>query len=245
MKDWLKNKIGDQFKSEGSNMYSNNTDFIIDKLNSESDDIVNSISVNGIEQGKFYFVFYDLQGKSTKMEQFNSLFVIDFQKSKDTQYMFGISTNFLPIYVRTAVFNTICNYNDEIIEKNKEKLLNRQEAFEGVSYSNIYKMLYSIGFEWAIRQFDMRLINKAYVVNTNELNKFITMSTAKLTGVDDSKLLDIWKSKINDQEERHKKIINELLNDYNKLSEELTKAYKNTETMNINLEKSLNSLRNI
>jgi hypothetical protein len=90
----------------------------------------------------------------------------------------------------------------------------------------------------------MRLINKVYCVSTTILTEFITMSTASFTGVDDLKLIDIWKKKIVEQEERHKRIIKELLGDYKKMSSELNEKYMSLEDRNDNLQESLNIIKN-
>ena len=62
--------------------------------------------------------------------------------------------------------------------------------------------------------------------------------------ISSTKLDGVWKVKLDKQEERHKELIKELLEDYNKMSEHLMEAYNNVSVMNNNLEKSLNSIKN-
>lgn len=242
--DYLRDKIKEQFQQEGNNIYRNNAEFITANIKDiDSKDII-PVNINSIEKGKFYFIFYDLSGKSSKMEKFNPLFVIDWFDMDGTRMLFGISINFIPINIRTILFNTICNGNLKVLEDNLKYDIENQYAFKDIGFNNIYKLLTSIGFEWSIRKFDMRLINKVYCVSTTILAEFITMSTASFTGVDDLKLIDIWKKKIVEQEERHKRIIKELLGDYKKMSSELNEKYMSLEDRNDNLQESLNIIKN-
>jgi esterase/lipase len=105
-------------------------------------------------------------------------------------------------------------------------------------------MLKRIGFEWAIRKLEAKKINKIYKISTNVLSKFITMSTASFTKVDDNKLIQIWQKKIKDQSEREKKLINDLINDLEKMSNDFDEQYKDLHTRSENLEKSLEIIKN-
>jgi len=242
--DYLKDTIKKQFQEIGTNMYKVNAEYIINGLNGNSEEIV-PINLSSLEKGKFYFIIYDLSGKSSKMEQFNPLFIIDWNDQDSTRYIYGVSINFIPVSIRTVFFNSLCNFNIKILEKNQNIEINGQYAFENINFANIYKLLHSIGFEWSIRRFDAKLINKIYSISTNILPTYLTMSTASMTGVDDLKLIEIWNKKIKEQEERHIKLIKELLGDYKKMEKELSDAYSSIETKNNNLEKSLQLIKKI
>jgi hypothetical protein len=243
-KDYLKDTIKEQFKLEGSAMYKTNAAYMTDGLKGGSPEIV-PINMVNIEKGKFYFVFYDLAGKSTKMEKFNPLLIIDWNDQDSTRYIYGVSINFIPVSIRTVFFNSLCNFNTKILEYNTELETEKQYPLENIDFANIYKLLYSIGFEWSIRKFDAKLVNKIYSISTNILPIFLTMSTAQLTGVDDGKLLDIWKKKINEQETRHNKLLKEILGDYKNMEREITDAYKSVGEKNANLEKSLQLIKKL
>jgi len=243
--DFLKDTIKIQHIAEGGNMYKTNADYITSHINdSRSTDIV-PVSLASVEKGKFYFMFYDLAGKSSKMEKFNPVFIIDWVDQDNTRYMYGVSINFIPVSIRTVFFNSLCNFNIDTLEKNATKSVEKQLAFENIDFANIYKLLYSIGFEWSIRRFDCKLINKISEISSNILPIFLTMSTAQLTGVDDGKLIEIWNKKINEQELRHNQLIKEILGDYTAMEKELTSAYKSVDTRNTNLEKSLALIKKI
>lgn len=242
--DYLKDIIKKQFQESGTTMYKDNAEYIIDGLNGNSEEII-PINLSSVEKGKFYFAFYDLSGKSSKMEKFNPLFIIDWNDQDSTRYVYGVSINFIPVSIRTVFFNSLTNFNLKIMEKNQKLETKEQYAFENIDFANIYKLLHTIGFEWSIRRFDSKLINKIYAISTNILPIYLTMSTAGMTGVDDAKLIEIWSKKIKEQEQRHTQLIKELLGDYKKMEKELTNAYSDIETKNNNLEKSLQLIKKI
>ena len=243
-KDYLKNTIKKQHQEVGSNLYNDNSEFIIKEMNSENEDI-RPINLSQMERGKFYFIFYDLQGKSSNMEKFNPVFVIDWMDENNTRNLYAVSTNFLPVAIATLFFNNLLNYNLDILEDNKSLKIDKQSPLQNINFATIYKLLYSIGFEWSIRKFDCKKINKVQEINMNILSKFITMSTHKMTGVDDGKLIEIWKSKITQQEERHKKIIESLINDYTKIENDLSKQIQTLSQQETNLEESFKMMKQI
>ena len=244
--NYLKDKIKEQFVTEGNKMSVTNAKIITDNINDTTSENIQSTNLSSIEKGKFYFIFYNLQGKSSNMEKFNPLFVIDWIYQDSTRYLYGVSINFIPVSIRTIFFNSICNFNLDTLESNiKEKNIDKQKSFTNINFTNIYKLLYQIGFEWSIRKFDCKLINKVSEISMGILPEFITMSTVQMTGVDDGKLIDIWHKKIKEQEERHNKLIEELLGDYKKIEKELSSTYMTLDNKNSNLEKSLQMIKNI
>lgn len=241
--DYLQNKIREQYLAEGTNMYVNNTDFVTEGLNHGHKEI-NETDLRSLERGKFYFIMYDLNGKTSNMEKFNPLFIVDWFDLQGTRMIYGVSSNFMPVAIRTVFFNNICNHNLKTIEENLKRDYSKQQAFTGINFANIYKLLYNIGFEWSIRQFDAKKINKIFEVSTNVLEKFLTINTQKMTGVDEGKLMDIWKKKILEQEQRHTKILKEIL-DYKEMDAELSKTYETLDTRNNNLQQSLDILNKL
>lgn len=236
-KDYLKEEIKLMYNEFGSNLYLKCAEEITDILNDTNDLNSKTINLSELERGKFYFIFYDLQGKSSNMEKFNPIFVIDWTDNK--KYIYGVSINFIPVSVRTVFFNNLFNYNLDVVEKNMDLKIENQLPIKSINFELIYNMLYKIGFEWSIRKFESPLINKVNVISTNILATFISMSTAKFTGVNDLKLVEIWHKKIKEQDVRHKKIIAELLSDYTKMNSELTIQYNSVMTKENNLDNSL------
>lgn len=241
--DFLKIQINLDYQVYGNQIYSKNGEFISDEMNSSDSKVIKPINLKSIEKGKFYFIFYDLQGKSSKIEKFNPLFIIDWYDDGKTRQMFGISLNFIPAAIRVVFFNLICNYNLSIIEQNSTKDLNKQEPFKDISFGKMYKILEGIGFEWSIRKFDVKKINKVYSVSTDIISKFVTMSTSKFTGVDDLKLIEIWQKKLTEQKDRRKKVIGDILGDYKKMESELNSQYQTVYQKQENLEASLLAMK--
>lgn len=242
-KDFFIDDVRDDYKLNGSNISNLNTKFITNCINTNED--IEQIRATDIVKGNFYFMFYDLAGKSSKMEQFNPLLIIDHFDAAGTRLIYGLSFNFIPTSIRVMFFNNLFNYNLTILEDNKDRDTMKQNPMDNINFTNIYKLLYSIGFEWCIRKFDIKLINKIYKVNTNILRQFITMSTSKFTGVNDNKLLEIWKKKINDQDKRQQKMIQEMLKDFKSIETELNKNQLTLTEKNEYLEKSLSLIKNI
>lgn len=242
-KDYFKDSVKQQFKQEGTGIYSNNTEAISKEMNNPRSELIQQVQLNNLRKGGFYFMFYDLDGKSSKMEKFNPILLIDWFDINNTRMIYAVSINFIPVSIRTMFFNNLLNFNLDVIEKNEKLAFNKQDELEAINFTNIYKLLSTIGFEWSIRKFDIKKINKLYKVSTNILPKFITMSTAKFTGVDDGKLVEIWQKKIKEQEQRHKKIINEILNNYDNMDKELSNTYMDLDKKNDNLQESLKIIK--
>jgi len=242
-KDYFKDSVKNQFKQEGSSIYSNNFEFISKEMNNSRSELIQQVKLNNLRKGGFYFMFYDLDGKSSKMEKFNPVLLIDWFDMNNTRMVYAVSINFIPVSIRTVFFNNLLNFNLDVIEENNKLPFDKEKELEAINFTNIYKLLSTIGFEWSIRKFDIKKINKLYKVSTKSLQQFIIMSTAKFTGVDDGKLIEIWRKKIKEKEERHKKIINEILNNYDNMEKQLTNTYMDLDKKNDNLQESLKIIK--
>lgn len=243
-KDFFIKSVKEQYLSEGNSMYSNNTTVISNKLNNSQDKDIEQVSTTSLQKGSFCFMFYDLQGKSSNMEKFNPILVVDWFDHNSTRYLYGLSLNFLPINIKVNFFNMLFNNNIDTFEHNLDLDANKQRPISNINFTNIYKLLFSMGFEWAIRKFDITKINKTFIVSTNIIKEFITMSTYKFTGVPDDKIIDIWKSKIVKQGERQQKMIKELLDDYDNMRNELNEKYQSLDSRNEKLSDSINIIKN-
>lgn len=243
-RDFFKNIVANQYKELGNSMYLKNSDDVMSWIRDNDNTKVDPINASQIEKGKFYFMFYDLSGKSSKMEQYNPIFVIDWTNIDNKKYLFGVNINFLPVAIRVVIFNQIFNSDLKKFDNVNVKV-DKQDPIESMSFGKVYKLLKSIGFEWSIRKFDGSKINKTYCIDMNSLKEFITMSTARITGVDDGKLLDIWKSKISKQEQREVELIKELLGDYKEMEKELNKSIQTISDKEEQLYKSVEFLKTL
>lgn len=243
--NFLKTLVHEQFSKEGNNMYYNNTDKILHYLNNKVHDKVEPINLNNIEKGKFYFMFYDLQGKSSKLEKFNTILAIDWVDMDKTRYLYGVSINFIPVAIRIVFFNFLFNQRIKTFDKIEGVMPSNQNPITGLSLGAMYKALKTVGFEWSIRKFDVRLMNNAYCLDWNIIHEFLSMSTSKLTGVDDNKLMEIWKSKLDKQEKREQEFISKLLGDYKNMEKEFEISFQSLYESEDNLAKSLNFFKSI
>lgn len=240
--DYFRNIIKEQYTNEGNSMYYNNEKYITENLGIK--DLIIETNISNFYRGSFYFVYYDLTSKISKMEKINPILLIDYFDMNNTRTYYVLNINFLPIAIRVLFFNNILNYNLDIIENNNNTDILSQKPIPNIKFITIYKMLKKIGFEWAIRKLDINKINKIYKVSTSILDKFITMSTHTFTGVGDNKLIDIWKSKIEKQDEREKTLINNLINDFDNMNNNFKTMYKDLNSKTENLEESLKIIRN-
>ena len=237
--------VKSQFSTYGSSLYSKNGDFIIKEINDQRSDKVVEVSLSSMESGKLYFLMYDLSGKSSNMEKFSPILMLDILTKDNRKKLFGLSLNFIPVATRTLLFNTIANYNLDVLSKNKDVKIDKEYPMNKINFPNIYNMLKDIGFEWAIREFELTYINKIYNISTNIMVEFVSMSTAKITKVDDGKLIEIWQKKLLTQGEREKKLIQGLLGDYNKMAQEFDNKFSSLEERNANLQSSINTINRI
>lgn len=239
--DYLLNTIEMMYKELGNSLYNKNYEFIRDYLNTNE----NVISINDIILGKFYFMLYNITGKTSNMEKFNPILAVDYVDRNGTRMLYGLSINFIPVNVRVNLFNTILNHNLDILEKNEDLDVNKQYELKNINFASIYSLIKSIGFEWALREFDMKLVNRLTEIDTKMLPQFITMSTVKFTGVNDNKLGEIWAAKLKNREQREKDMIAKLLGDYEMMRDELNKNIDITKTRNENLEKTYSIINKI
>ena len=242
--DFFKDLVNVQFQAEGNNMYQKNSETVLGYFRNKDQTKFELSNFSDVQQGKLYFILYDLDGKSSKMEKYNPLFVVDFGFFDNTKWIFALNINFLPVAIRVLVFNQIFNASLTLFD-DLDKSPIKQEPVDNVTFGVIYKMLKSLGFEWAIRKFDYKKVNQIYSIDLSIASKFITMSTVKLTGVDDGKLIDIWKKKLLSQKDREKKMIAEILGDYKKMANELTKNSQSLTDKENEMYKSVQFLKTI
>jgi hypothetical protein len=243
--DYFRDAVEQKYRELSTSMYEVHSDFILNKINNSSDPDIQITNLGSIEKGKFYFMMYDLRGKSSNMEKFNPILAVDWIDDMNTRHLYGVSINFIPVAIRIVFFNTLLNHNLKTLRDNSTKDTGSQEALKGINFSDVYTLLRKIGFEWSLRKFDLTKIDKVMAVSTNILPEYITMSTWKITGVDDGKLLSIWQKKIAEQDERHRRLIAELINDYDKMSKDLNENILSLQQRETSMEDSIKLMRTL
>jgi len=226
-------------KKEGKSLAENSTSWLIEKLQ-KPDDKVQQVGLNDMVPGKFYFMMYDLSGKSAKLEQYNPILFVDFKHVGHTKILFGLSFNFLPSRMRLLFFDKLFDNYPFIFEEkdDKHKKGQPEQPLKGINYNNIYNLLTKIGYEYVIREFDLRKINKVYEVSMSKLPQFLTINTYTFTNVDDEKLAQIWLAKLKTREERHQKLLLDIASGYDKIEKTLNDEFNSYKEAMKNLEAS-------
>jgi len=220
---WLKSEIKKQFLKESNSMYMNNSRYIASLL--ETNKVFN-INSNNTKIGEFYFIFYNLNSKLSKMEQIIPCIYLGEIDTIEGKKSLCFSFNFLPVAIRTIFIDKILEKYDKNLIKNNllEKNINDEKNYKELNFNYMYKALKSIGFEYAIREILTDKINKIFKISTKDLVKFITMNTYLFTNVPEDKLAQIWVNKLKDKDEREKEFLKKLIGDFEKMTSEIQKS---------------------
>ena len=193
--------------------------------------------------GTPYFVFYDLSGKSSKMEQFSVVYHVTSKTVAALTYNFSICLNFIPTNIRIALFGNMLKAKEAVLLQNeKEDTIEKEDPLLQLSYEQMYKVLYAVGFEYSIRQFELPRIDRVYQLSTTLLPKILLAESSTFSGVPDSKLADIWSIKITEQDKRHAEQVNKLMHDYENMASTIESLIKDT---SVSIENTKNAINNL
>ena len=234
------------YRTEGEKLSNNSSKWMIDKLQSPSDG-VSVVNLSDMLAGKFYFLLYNLQGKSSKLEQYAPILLTDWKQLEHTKIVFGLSINFIPMKLRIRLFDKMFDGQENLLKSkdDKTKAGMQEQPMNGISYENVYQMLSAIGFEYSIREFDLRLVNKVYEISFTQLERFLTMNSQVFTNVDEGKLAQIWKAKLKTRDERHQNLMKDTMNNWKDIDKVLEKSMQDFKTTRENLNKSIEDLNNL
>lgn len=239
----LLDRIAQIRNEEGKDIAEKSSQWLVEKLQ-KPDDSVNPIALSDMHQGGFYFMMYDLAGKSSKMEQYVPMLLVDYKQVGNTKILFALSLSFIPLKIRLLFFDKLlANFEDVFTPiDSKSKIGAKEQPLSGINYHNVYKWLKTIGFEYAIREFDLRKINKVYEIQQNSLPRFLSIDTKKFTGVDDGKLAQIWETKLKTRDAREKELLKDIYSGFDKVEKTLNEGHKNFKEEMKNLQCAKNSL---
>ena len=217
-------KLRERRQTEGNNIEELSTTWLIDNLKKPDSDVVRLVRPNQIVAGKFYFLFYDLNTtlSSSRMEQFSPILALKTAYLQNNPILWGFNFNFVPESIRvnwldklfSRFFQGVLQTNQEIEQVRYQKPLN-------LTYEGIYMTLANIGFEYSIREYRMDLIGRVYEIDMNQVDKYISFNTETFSGVDTSQLVKIWLAKLDEGEERLRKIKTDILTDFKKIDAEI------------------------
>ncbi len=178
--------------------FKKNSIYMVDKY-SKSDEMCEAIPISDISMGRFYFLHYE---DPSNWMRFAPVFTIDFKQIKDLKIIIALNFNFLPIEIRIRIF-------DKFIS---EKMFEQNSRLE-VNFQGIYTELLRYGFEYSIMEFNAIQLKLVHRINLELLPRFLYSSHPKNT-YDPNKLMQIWTSKLDRREQRHKEIVSSTLLDF-------------------------------
>jgi hypothetical protein len=202
----LLQKIKDNSNGNIVDYYKENTMELYNKYKNP-DKFVKTISVKNMADSHFYFIHY---ADDSNWMRYSPIFFVDIKKFEDMIIGYGVNLNFLPLEVRGGFF-------DKMVDTTGSNVT-------GVNFDSIYKQLLKIGYEYALVEYDMRRIERSYLIDFSILPEFLYSSYPK-NKYDPDKLYSIWAKKLETREQRHQEIIQQLSTDFFKATEEISGKY--------------------
>lgn len=227
----LLQRLKERREIEGVRTSENSTKWLTDQIKSPDNTFVKVVTPDKIVAGKLYFLFYDLAAalKSSKLEQYSPILALRKGMVEGKPILWGFSLNFLPERVKV-------NWFDQLLERFFKGVLSTNISEDSVikdplklTYEGVYKTLASIGFEYAIREFRLDLINKVYEIDLTQLDRFVSVDVQKFTNVDPKKLIEIWLAKLGEGDARLKEIKENVLTNFKTLDDELNMSFEELE----------------
>ena len=191
---------------------------------SKSSDDVQNVRIANIKSGGFYHL--TCVNESNWMRN-SPVFIVDYRKVADKIIFFGVNLNFIPLEVRILFFDKF------ISEKDYEK-----NSFIKATFDGVYSELRSIGFEYALMEFDASKIIFAHKISMYILPKFL-ISAHPTNKYDPKKLFSIWQSKIEKQAERDSDMKKVLLDDLYDVRKEINEKYDSLKNHIMRLRRNL------
>lgn len=195
------NGVVDNFKK--------NSLWFFESYQKSSPEVLN-INVNLILPGGFYFFHY--QDDSNWM-RYAPVFVGDFKKFSNKIILFALNLNFLPLEVRVLIFDKY------LVEEDFE-----QNRFLVVDYVGLYNELRTLGFEYALMEFDTLRIFLVHRIELNILARFF-YHQHPINLYDPKKLNEIWLAKIGARDQRHQEMMQASMDDFYNLEAEISDKY--------------------
>lgn len=189
--------------------FKNNSLFFYEKYQ-KSDKDVESINIRDIYPGGFYFFTYK---DDSNWMRFAPVFVVDFKKFEDKVILFAVNFNFIPIEIRTQIFD------DFILPEDFEK-----NRFIKVNYEGMYAQLLKSGFEYALMEFNAVQLVLAHRIHLELLSRFL-YSQHPINKYDPQKLVQIWQTKLDGRNQRHKEIISSIVSEFYDVNKEISDKY--------------------
>lgn len=208
-----------------SDVFKENSVFFYNKYQN-SDDMVRFTPLRDISFGGFYFFFY--KDESNWM-QYSPVFTVEFKKFENKIIILALNFNFIPLEYRARIFDPFITEKD--IEKNRDLV---------VDYTGIYNQLITIGYEYALVEYNLSQMVYCFSIDNRLLSKFL-ISSYPSNKYDPQKLYQIWLEKLKTKrlrdEEMRKLEIDQLYKSTEQNPQELELLEKRRERIMRNTEK--------
>jgi len=189
--------------------FRNNSVWFYEQYQKSSEEVSN-INVKDIFPGGFYFLHYR---DSSNWMRWSPIFVSDFRKFSNKIIIFAVNFNFIPLEIRVMIFDKFIKTED--FDKNN---------FLKVDFNGMYNELRSLGFEYALMEFDSLNIELIHRINLSVLPRFLYHQHPKNV-YDPKKLIEIWKAKIDKREERHNEMMTSILSEFYDVNFDISEKY--------------------
>lgn len=205
----LRSKIQELTKNGVPTFFKENCMTYYNLYKSPDMDIVKPSPISNMYNGGIYFIYYKDESNWMKL---SPILCADI---RDKRIIFGINLNFLPLEIRMDLFDGIVSN----LEDNNNQS-NGMTPFHFLNFETAYKLLLRRGFEYAIVEYDMSRIVQVFEIKYENLPTWIYSQHPKNI-YDPIKLYQIWSVKLKDRPERHKDLINKLVEDFYNVTDEL------------------------
>lgn len=195
------NGVPDNFKKNSLYFY---------EMYQKSTPEVKNIKRENIIPGGFYFFHYK---DNSNWLKWAPVFVADYKKFSNKIIIFAVNLNMIPLEVRVLLFDKF------ITERDFDK-----DNYLKVDYAGMYNELRSLGFEYALMEFDAIRIDTVHKIHLELLPRFLYHQHPKNV-YDPKKLNEIWSVKIGTRDQRHKEMMISTLEDFYKIDTEISEKF--------------------
>lgn len=171
---------------------------------------IQNVRIQNVVPGGFYFFHYQ---DSSNWMKWAPVFVADYKKFSNKIIIMAVNFNLVPLEVRVMLF-------DKFIKKEDFE----KDNYLKVSYNGMYNELRSLGFEYALMEFDALRIEIAHKITLEMLPRFLYHQHPKNV-YDPKKLIGIWSAKIDTRDERHKEMMISSIDDFYDVEKDISEKY--------------------
>jgi hypothetical protein len=160
--------------------------------------------------GGFYHLHYK---DDSNWMRYSPIFSVDFKKFADMIVIIGINFNFIPVEIRTTIFDNFIKESD--FDNN---------TLLPVTYEGVYKELLKYGFEYALVEYNLKQVQLVHKINMEVVPRFLYSGHPK-NKYDPKKLYEIWSAKLKNKHQRDQEMSQALISDFFEASDEIMENY--------------------